>query len=128
MVRIITRLDEVKKKDADLEEMALGDFKIGTIIGKLRAIIAAEDVEVKDNEARSIKIKQIKIPANHIIFLAAYASNRYGHAVAVGEEIPLPMSLEKTVDHAFFLASIKGTIKKDDLIGVLILLPVEVMR
>jgi hypothetical protein len=128
MVRIITRLDEVKKEYTELEELALGDFKVGTIIGKLRAIIAARDVEIKANEARSIKIKQIKIPANHITFLAAYASNRYGHTVAVGEEIPLPMALEKTVDHAFFIAGFDGSIKKDDLLGVLILLPVEVMR
>ncbi|MEN4018008.1 MAG: DUF22 domain-containing protein [Methanobacterium sp.] len=128
MVRIITRLDEVKKEYTELEELALGDFKVGTIIGKLRAIIAARDIEIKANEARSIKIKQIKIPANHITFLAAYASNRYGHTVAVGEEIPLPMALEKTVDRAFFLAGFDGSIKKDDLLGVLILLPVEVMR
>lgn len=128
MVRIITRLDEVKKEYTELEELALGDFKVGTIIGKLRAIIAAEDVEVKANEAKSIKIKQIKIPANNITFLAAYASNRYGHVVAVGEEIPLPMGLEKTVDHAFFLAGLECHIKKDDLLGVLILLPVKVMR
>jgi len=128
MVRIITRLGEIKKDDAKLEEHALGDFKVGTIIGKLRAIIAAEDVEVKDNEVKPIKIRQIKIPANNITFLAAYASNRYGHAVAVGEEIPLPMGLEKTVDYAFFLAGIECSIKKDDLLGVLILLPVKVIR
>jgi len=128
MVRIITRLGEIKKEDAKLEELTLGDFKIGSTIGKLRAIIAAENVEIKANEARSIKIRQIKIPANYIIFLAAYASNRSGHVVAVGEEVPLPMCLEKTVDHAFFLTSIDGYMKKDDLLGVLILLPVKVIR
>lgn len=128
MVRILTRLDEVKKEYAELEEQSLGDFKVGTIIGKLRAIIADEDVSVKANEAKSIKIKPIKIPANHITFLSAYAANRYGHAFAVGEEVHLPMSLEKTVDHASFLASLDGNIKKDDLLGVLILLPIEMLK
>lgn len=128
MVRIITRLDEVKKEDAELEEHLLGDFKVGTIIGKLRAIIAAEDVEIKASESKPIRIKQIKIPANHITFLSAYAANRYGHAIAVGGEVHLPISLEKTVDHASFIASLDGSIKKDDLLGVLILLPVEMLK
>lgn len=128
MVRILTRLDEVKKEYAELEEHSLGDFKVGTIIGKLRAIIAAEDVEVMANESKPIKIKEIKIPANHITFLSAYAANRYGHAIAVGEEVHLPISLEKTVDHATFIASLDGNVKKNDLLGVLILLPVEIMK
>ena len=65
MVRIITRLDEIKKEYRELEELALGDFKIDTFIGKLRAIIAARDLEIKANEAKPIEIKPIKIPANH---------------------------------------------------------------
>ena len=128
MVRIIQRLDNVKHDYEALKEHAMGDFKVGTIIGKLRAIIAAENVEVDANEAKPIKIKPIKIPANHITFLSAYAANRYGHAIAVGEEVHLPMSLEKTVDHATFLASLEGEIQKDDLLGVLILLPAEMLK
>ncbi|MBI5679927.1 MAG: DUF22 domain-containing protein [Methanobacterium sp.] len=128
MVRIIQRLDKVKQEYAELEAHALGDFKVGKIIGKMRAIISDEDIDVKANEATPIKIQQIKIPKNHITFLSAYAANRYGHAVAVGGEIHLPISLDKTVDHASFLASINGTIKKDDLLGVLILLPIEMLK
>ncbi len=128
MVRIIQRLDEVKREYADLEQHALGDFKVGTIIGKLRAIIADEDAEVKAHQSVSIKIKKIKIPANHITFLSAYASNRYGHAIAVGEAVPLPLSLEKKVDTASFQASLNGDIKKDDLLGVLILLPIKLIK
>lgn len=128
MVRILTRVDEVKKELKDYEIQALGDFKVGTIIGKLRAIIADEDIDVKANEAKSIKIKKINIPENHITFLSAYAANRYGHAIAVGEEVHLPMSMKKTVDHTSFLAGLDGTVKKDDLLGVLILLPVEMLK
>ncbi|MGF7119422.1 DUF22 domain-containing protein [Methanobacterium oryzae] len=128
MVRILPRLDEVKREHTELKELALGDFKVGTIIGKLRAIIADEDVEVKANEAKPIKIKPIKIPANHITFLSAYAANRYGHAIAVGGDVHLPMSLERTVDYASFLTSLDGSIKEDDLLGVLILLPAEMIK
>ena len=128
MVRIIQRLDNVKHDYETLKEHAMGDFKVGTIIGKLRAIVADENVVVKANESKPIKIKPIKIPANHITFLSAYAANRYGHAIAVGEEVHLPISLEKTVDHANFVASLEGKIQKDDLLGVLILLPVEMLK
>lgn len=128
MVRIIQRLDEVKRELADYEAQDLGDFKVGTIIGKMRAVIADENIHVKANEAKSIKIKKVIIPENHITFLSAYAANRYGHAIAVGEEVHLPLSMKKTVDHASFLASIDGQIEKDDLLGVLILLPVEMLK
>jgi len=128
MVRIIQRLDNVKHEYAELKEHALGDFKVGSIIGKMRAIVADEDVYVKANEAKPIKIKPVKIPANHITFLSAYAANRYGHAIAVGEEVHLPLSLEKKVDHASFMASLEGKIQKDDLLGVLIMLPIEILK
>ncbi|MCZ3366328.1 MULTISPECIES: DUF22 domain-containing protein [Methanobacterium] len=127
-IRVLNRVDEVKEELKGEELHALGDFKVGNIIGKLRAVIADEDMDIKANEAKSIKIKKINIPANHIVFLSAYASNRYGHTVAVGEEVHLPMSMKRTVDYASFLANIDGTIQKDDLLGVLVLLPVEMIK
>ena len=127
MVRIITRLDEIKREQSDFEAHTLGNFKVGTIIGKMRAIIADEKMHFKASQSKPIRIKKINIPENHITFLAAYAANKYGHTLAVGEDVPLPMSMKKTVDHALFVAGIDGIIKKDDLIGVLILLPVEMI-
>ena len=128
MVRIIQRLDNVRHEHDTFKENALGDFKVGTIIGKMRAIIADENVSFMANEAKPIKIKKIKIPANHITFLSAYAGNRYGHAIAVGGEVHLPISMEKIVDHSSFLSSLDGNIQEDDLLGILILLPVEMLK
>ncbi len=128
MVRIITRLETVRKETEEYEAHVLGDFKVGNIIGKLRAIIADEDVDFKANEAKSIKIKRIKIPENHITFVSAYAANKYGHAIAVGEEVHLPISMAKTADYASFLANLDGEVKKEDLLGVLILLPIEMIK
>ena len=128
MVRVIQRLDKVRKEYAELEAKALGDFKVGSIIGKMRAIIADEDFDFKANEAVSIKIKEIKIPQNHITFVSAYAANKYGHTIAVGGEVHLPISMEKTVDHASFVANLDGHVKKEDLLGVLILLPVTMLK
>jgi hypothetical protein len=124
LVRIITRLDAVKKELAHSKAEHL-DFQIGTISGNLRAIIAAEDMECKSGDIKSIKIKNIPIPANYLSFLSGYGSNSYGHVIAVGEEIPLPLSMKRMADNAMFVTAKNGEIKENDLLGVLILLPVE---
>lgn len=124
MVRIITRLDAVRKELAESKATHL-DFQIGTISGNLRAIIAAEDMEFKSGDIKSIKIKKIPIPSNHLSFLSGYGSNSYGHALAVDEEVPLPLSMKRMGDHAMFAAAENCEIKIDDLLGVLILLPVH---
>jgi len=125
MVRIITRLDQVRK---DLEKHAKPtlDFKIGSIYGKVRAIIAAEEMELKAGETKPVKIKKIAINANHISFISAYGTNKNGHTIAVGEDTYLPISMERSADHALFVAAMDYKIEKDDLLGILILLPVEI--
>ena len=123
-MRIITRLDAVKKELAESKAEKL-DFQVGNISGNLRAIIADEDMEFQSGNIKSIKIKEIPIPANYLSYLSGYGSNSYGHALAVDEEIPLPLSMERKADHAMFAAAEDCEIKKDDLLGVLILLPVN---
>ena len=124
MVRIITRLDQVKKDQKKHTKPAI-DFEIGNISGKVRAIIAAEEKEFKAGETKPVQIKKIDINANHICFISAYGTNKYGHTMAVGEETYLPISMERTADHALFAAALDYQVEKDDLLGILILLPVE---
>jgi hypothetical protein len=125
MVRIITRLDQVRK-DQEKHAKAAVDFKIGTISGKVRAIIADEDMYFKEGETKSVRIKKIDINANHICFISAYGTNKYGHTMAVGEETYLPISMERSADHALFAAALDYKVEKNDLLGILILLPVEI--
>lgn len=124
MVRIMTRLGEIKKTQ-EAYHSALVDFQIGTISGNLRAMIADDDVEVKSGDVTPIKIKKVSIPANHLCYMCAYAANGLGHPIAAGEETPLPISMDRSADHATFVAARDGTINKGDLLGVLILLPIE---
>ncbi len=124
MVRIIPRLDQVKKELEEHSHRSL-DFKIGTISGDLRAIIATEDKKYKAGDIKSINIKHIKIHANEICFLSAYGSNKYGHTLAVGEETSLPISMDRSADTALFAAAMDCKIEENDLLGVLILLPVQ---
>jgi hypothetical protein len=125
MVRIITRLDQVKKQSA-AHAKKVPDFQIGTISGKVRAIIADEEVEFEAGDIISLKIRKININAKHISIISAYGANKYGHAMAVGEETYLPITMDRTADQAQFAAAIDGKIEENDLLGILILLPVEI--
>lgn len=124
MVRIITRLDQVKKELKEHSAASI-DFKIGTISGDLRAIIADEDTKLKAGQIKSIKIKHIKIKAEEITFISAYSANSYGHVLSVGEQTALPTSMDRGADSALFAAEFDCEIEEDDLLGVLILLPVK---
>ncbi len=124
-IRITTRLDTVRRDLAESKARKHLDFQIGTISGNLKAIIADEDMEFKSGDIKRIKIKNIPIPGNYLSFMSGYGSNRYGHTLSVDEEIPLPLSMIRQGDHALFAAAETCEIKIDDLLGVLILLPVH---
>ena len=83
-------------------------------------------MKFKAGEIKSIKIKEIKMQSKKICFLSAYASNKHGHAMAVGEPTSLPIGMDRSADHAMFAAAVNCEIKADDLLGVLILLPVDI--
>ena len=53
---------------------------------------------------------------------ACTASRAYNR---MSEEVPLPLSMKRMADHSMFAAAENCEIKKEDLLGVLILLPVN---
>jgi len=130
MVRIITRLEEVRE---DLKKLKhdmkydIGDFEVKGR-GKVKSVVADQDLKLKAGNIKPVKIKHLEIPSNHIGLLSSYARNKFGHVIAIGEEVPLPIEMERSADYATFVAALDGEIKKDDLIGILILLPVEIYR
>ncbi|HMK53754.1 MAG TPA: DUF22 domain-containing protein [Methanobacteriaceae archaeon] len=124
-VRITNRLGKERKRELAEYEASMVDFKIGTISGNLKALIADEKLEFKAGDIKPIKIKKVNLPANHICYMCAYATNQVGHTIAAGEETPLPISMDRHADHAAFAAAQDGTVEKNDLIGVVILLPVH---
>ncbi len=58
MVRIITRLDQVKKEQIKKAKPVI-DFEIGNISGKVRAIIAAERRNLKQGKQNQSKSKKL---------------------------------------------------------------------
>jgi hypothetical protein len=126
MVRIITRLEDVREKEHKMEH-TIGDFNVKAK-GKVKSIVADQDIKLKSGDIKPIKIKPLSIPANNIGFLSSYARNKFGHVIAIGEEVPLPIEMKRSADYATFITAIDGEVKKGDLIGIYILFPVEIYR
>ncbi|AEF96181.1 DUF22 domain-containing protein [Methanotorris igneus] len=125
MFRILGRVGKIEH---DIEETKKYhyDFKFKEG-GKIVPIVADETVEFKQGDAKSIKIKEIKIPPKHLVLICSYARHRVGHVIAMGEEFPVPVEMERSADRAMFIAGIDGTVSKDDLIGMALLIPIETM-
>ena len=92
---------------------------------KLEHLIAEEEHELKRGMSHSISIKNIKLPANHVAFLPAYLSHRYGNIIAVGEAEPRPMDMERRIEYARFSTGQEGTIRKGDFLGYVLIVPIE---
>jgi hypothetical protein len=125
MFRILGRVGKIEHDIGEAKKYQY-DFKFKEG-GMIVPIIADETVEFKQGDAKSIKIKEIKIPPKHLILMCSYARHRVGHIIAVGEEFPVPIEMERTADNAMFIAGIDGTVSKGDLIGMAILIPIEIM-
>jgi len=124
MTRIIDLISD-HKRETEHSSSGEMELKMGNTFILSRVIVADEDMELKEGYPVSIKIKEIDIPENHIASIGAYASNRYGHPIAVGSQVHLPLSMNKTVDRAAFVVVKDGKIEKGDLLGFLSLFPVE---
>ncbi|WP_456471865.1 DUF22 domain-containing protein [Methanocaldococcus sp.] len=119
--RIVSRIGKIEE---GMEEKLKYDLKIlGEV--KTELIISEEDVKVKSGDIKPIKIREIKIPANCIIMICPYARHKLGSVISVGEEIPLPLEVDRKVDCATFAVALDGEIKKDDLLGVLLIIRAE---
>ncbi|RBQ24080.1 hypothetical protein ALNOE001_04520 [Candidatus Methanobinarius endosymbioticus] len=125
MVRILNPVGRFKR---EMEHSKAGkmDLEIGNIPVLSKIIVADEDMELKGGKSVSIKIKEIEIPANYIGSIGAYASNKYGHPIAVGSDTHIPLNMDKKVNRAAFVIISDGKIEKGDLLGFLSLLPVEI--
>lgn len=127
MVRILNPIGKFKR-ESEHSDAGKMDLKLGDIPVLSRIIVADENIELKEGTSVSIKIKEIDIPANHIVNIGAYAANRYGHPIAVGSSTHIPLSMDKNVNRAAFVVVDNGEIEKGDLLGFLSLFPVEIVN
>ena len=85
------------------------------------------DVDIK-NEHCNIPVKKVGIPADHTIHLSHYLVHPLGHVEALGESLPKPISMERAVEHVCFRALKSGKIKKGDLLGYFIAVPLRLEK
>ena len=88
-------------------------------IGEWRALISAEDVEVKEGVPTVIKIEKVEFPPNSICIMLARMRHALGAVLEIlhaGE----PRYVEKVrwADQVIFLPICDGVVKKGDLLGV----------
>ncbi len=119
----------VKKiiKEIDEQKMANFDFTLGDMC-QVDYLTAEEDEEFKAGDAKPVRIKKVRIPRNTILLISPYARHGIGHVVSVGEEMAMPIELDRSVDYALFVAGVDGSVKKDELLGVIMLIPVTPHR
>jgi len=126
MVRFLNPVGEFKRELKSSHSKM--DLKMGDIPILSRVIVADEDIVLESGKSVSIKIKEISIPAKHIVSISGYAVNKYGHSIAVGSENHIPLSMDKTVNKTAFIPFSDGVIEKGDLLGFLSLFPVEIIN
>lgn len=88
-------------------------------VGEWRALISAEDVEIKGYSPKIIKINKVEFPPNSICVMLARMRHALGAVVEIlhtGE----PTYVEKVryADHVLFLPIHDGEIRKGELLGV----------
>ncbi|MDY6966437.1 MAG: DUF22 domain-containing protein [Halobacteriota archaeon] len=95
-------------------------------LGALDTIIAAETIQVFANTVIPIKINEIEIPRNHTIQPCAYNRHPLGSVISVAEEIPKSVTEERKVEFVMFISWENGTVEKDDVLGVIDTIPIEI--
>ncbi len=119
MVRVLRRTDLKREEVEDISFEGVISDRI-----RIEHIIADQDATIEKGHAKSLKIKPIVIPAGYILLNTLYATNPYGHVIAVGEETLKRLNEDRNVDYAMFLAGIEADIRKNDLIGMVMLVEV----
>ncbi|HII06207.1 MAG TPA: DUF22 domain-containing protein [Methanotrichaceae archaeon] len=112
---IIEEIDERKREPFDfaLKDTCRVDY-----------LIAEEDKDFRSGDAKPVKIKKVAIPRNTILLISPYGRHGIGQVVSIGEKIAMPIELDRSADHALFVAGVDGSVNKEELIGVMMLIPI----
>jgi hypothetical protein len=126
MVVITHRVKKIIE-DIDESRMAPFDFVLGETC-TVDYLIADEDKEFRAGDSKPIRIRRVDIPKNTILLISPYGRHGIGQVVSIGEKVAMPVELDRSADHALFVSGIDGSVKKDELIGVMMLIPISSHR
>lgn len=94
-------------------------------IARWDVVVAAEDVELEENKPVRVKIEEIKIPANTIVYPMQIMRHSDGVLLDLVCDCPWRVEEGGVVREAIFLPIFDGKIEKGDLLGVINLYSVE---
>jgi hypothetical protein len=115
----------LKKEIEELREQRLAPFDF--ILGgtcKVEYLVAEEDKDFKAGDAKPIRIKKVTIPKNTLLLISPYGRHGVGQVISIGEEIAMPVELDRSADYALFVAGVDGSVRRDELVGVAMLTPI----
>ncbi len=92
---------------------------------KIAYLYCKKEVKLEDNTNMLVDVKTVRIPKNTVVILCPYMRSDIGAVVGVGEDINLPISSERAIDKVLFCVSCDGVFNRGDLMGAIMLIPVD---
>jgi len=114
-------------QEIDKRRMAPFDYILGDTY-RVDYLIADEDMDFRSGDAKSVKMRKVNIPKNTVISISPYGRHGVGQVISIGEEIAMPAEVNRSADYALFVAGVDGSVKKDDLLGVVMFVPFTAVR
>ncbi len=108
------------------EQMKSNKYQLRKAIVKPTYLIANEGISVKSGQLYKIKVKKVSVPENRTIYLSPYHVSDLGSVLSVGESMPKPIDLRRSIDHVLFISIKSGKIQKGDTLGHLMLIPLKI--
>ncbi len=115
-VNLVFRKDgKIVRKRLELQPFGFKRSEIGI----LQPVVAAEDVEFRKGEVKSIPIEEINLPNSTVVQPLHERNHPFGVMIDVMEDRPRLVEEDRRIVNAVFFAHTDGEVRKGDLIGVL---------
>ncbi len=88
-------------------------------IGILQPVVAAEDVQLREGDIRTVEIQEINLPNGTVVQPLGERNHPFGVMMDVLEDRPRLVEEDRKIVGAVFFAITDGEIRKGDIIGVL---------
>ena len=98
-------------------------YALKKAVTKPQYLISDKFMDVEVGMCYKISVKTENIPPHCTVHLSLYAVNPLGSIVGVGEKMPKPMGLDRSIEHVMFTASENGRVKRGDLLGYFFSIP-----
>ncbi|MFH1127558.1 MAG: DUF22 domain-containing protein [archaeon] len=92
---------------------------------RIAYLYCKKEMKIEDNTNMFIDVKTVTIHKNNIVILCPYMRHPLGAVVGVGEDLFLPITSERSIDKVLFCVAADGVIKHGELMGAVLIVPVD---